>query len=351
MEHLALWGQFFIASLFIVFAGFKLTKYGDIFSEKLHLGHAFIGAVLIGWSTSLPELVLSIGTATYSKVPDVSMGNVLGSNLFNILIIVFLDLYYWKGPILRTANSKIRLSVWLSLLMVLLVGGALFSHSIYQIPILKVGYDSCIIFVVYMACMWLLYRNEHKDEDPHLPEKYYQDKYAHVSMSTLTAKAMSVVALIVLAGLWLSQLAPLIAKQYALEQGFVGSFFLAIVSSLPEVITCFIAIRMGFHSMAFGTLFGSNIFNMAIIAFCDVFYRDGNIFYAVYTKSGLHHLSSVVVVVVMTLLTISILRFCKPTKKGWFIGFESIAITVLYLVALYCIYNPAFIDPVLAMLK
>ena len=352
MDHITLWLQFSISAILIIIAGYKLTKYGDIISEKFNLGHAFIGAVLIGWSTSLPELVLSIGTTAYSKAPNISMGNVLGSNLFNILIIVLLDIYYWKGSILRSVNKKLNLTVWLSLLMVLLTGGALYFHSIRQIPFLKMGYDSCIIFVIYMICMYLIYKNSNEQEeedDAHLPHKYYEekDKNLDVSLSVLMVKTLIVIAMIVAAGLWLSHLAPQLSAKYKLKGGFIGSFFLAIVSSLPEVITCFITVKMGFHNMAVGTLFGSNIFNMAIIAFCDVFYRDGNIFHAIYNESNLTHLSSVVIIVIMTLITISILKFCKKTKKGMFIGVESILIAILYFIAIYVIYDPSILKPIL----
>jgi len=128
MDHFIIWGQFLIAAILVVIAGYKLTRYGDVFSEKFKLGHVFIGSVLIGWCTSLPELVLSIGTVAYIQPPSpsISIGNVLGSNLFNIFIIVFLDIIYWKGPILRKAEPNVKLSVWFSLGMAVLLGLALF---------------------------------------------------------------------------------------------------------------------------------------------------------------------------------------------------------------------------------
>lgn len=346
MTHMELWGQFLIAALLIIFTGFKLTKYGDILSEKLGLGHAFIGAVLIGWSTSLPELVLSIGSATYGGAPNISMGNVLGSNLFNLLIIVMLDIYYWKGPILRTVGSRLTLSAFLSMFMSLLAGGALFLQAkgaMFEIPFLNMGIDAASIFVVYMLCMWLLYKSGKKDGQ----ESESEAKYKDTSLALVVIKSFVMIGIIVGAGLWLSALAPHISKKYALEGGFVGSFFLAIVSSLPEVITCFIAVKMGMNEMALGTLFGSNIFNIAIISFCDIFYRKGNIFQDVYKVSGRSHLSSVMSILLMTFVTIYILRFCNKKRKGLFVGFESIIIALLYFVALYFIYNPSILKPLL----
>lgn len=339
MTVFGLWPDFAIAAVLIVFCGFKLIRYGDVIATRFKLGHAFVGAVLIGWSTSLPELVLSIGTAGYANAPDISIGNVLGSNLFNILIIVLLDICYLKGAILRAVTSSINTSASLSLIMVLLVGGALVVHSPAEIPVLSMGYDAAIIFGVYMLCMFVLYRTSHDEVNT---AKLKDDNVPN----WLLPKCIIIVLLIVVAGLWVSDLSPQIAKEYNLEKGFVGAFFLAVISSLPEVITCFVALRMGFHNMALGTLFGSNIFNMAIIAACDIFYRDGNIFQAVYDKTSLNNLSSVIFIALMTLMTMLVLKFQKQGKKGGFIGLESVFIVLFYLAALYLTYAPEMLTKI-----
>ena len=336
MSSASLWSQFTIAALLIVFAGFKLIKYGDIISQRLNLGHAFVGAVLIGWSTSLPELILSIGTAGIEKEPLIAMGNVLGSNLFNLWIIVLLDIVYWKGPILRK-NPKLILSAALSILMAILVGVAISLRHSGQVSALAMGFDSLIVIGVYFICMGILYKTDQSssEEEP-------QSETVDISTASLTIKCVLVIALVVGAGLWLSKLSTKIPELYPnLSKGFVGTMFLAIVSSLPEVITGFAAVRMGFHNMALGTLFGSNIFNMAIIAFCDIFYRQGNIFStATNVEQYAPFISSVVFIVIITAIAIFVLGFSKKERKGWFIGIESILICILYLIAVYINYNP-----------
>ena len=338
MEHLQIWGSFLTAAALIIFAGVKLTKYGDILSERLNLGHAFIGAVLIGWSTSLPELVLSIGTAVYSNAPNISMGNVIGSNLFNIFIIVILDVVYRQGAVLRSVDSKVRLSTILSLVMVCLVGTCLYLNLSQKINISsidlgfsKLGYDSIVIFAMYLLCMVALFRSDQEEE--HKGQK----KYDGIALSTVLLKCLFVIAIIVGTGLWLSVIAKNINQVYKLDEGFVGSFFLAIVSSLPEVMTCFIAVRMGFNNMAIGTLFGSNIFNMGIIAFCDIFYGEH-----LFKQFDSSHYIGIVFVVLLTLVTLGTLKF-KQGKKAYFIGSESIVIAGLYVLAMYTIYDSSWL--------
>jgi len=346
MEHITLWGQFAVAAALIVFAGVKLTTYGDILSERLKLGHAFVGAVLIGWSTSLPELVLSIGTSAYEGAPDITMGNVLGSNLFNLFIIVLLDLYFIKGAILREVKGSVKLSAILSFFIVLSVGIFLclpsFSKGVVAGP-LEIGYNAIVIFSIYMFCMVVLYIKD-KPEGGEGEEKYKDE-----SLAAVLGKCVAIVALVVVSGLWLSTLSTKLQTAYSLNGSFVGSFFLAIVSSLPEVITCFVAVRMGFHSMAIGTLFGSNIFNMGIISFCYIFYTGTeklppHIFRSV---QGHEHLSSVALVLLMTVVTIICLRPKPEGKKTGFIGPESVVIALMYAGALYLsYYQPNFMTPI-----
>ena len=80
-----LWIGFIICTAAIVFAGMRLSKYGDIIAEKTGLGRTWIGVVLMASVTSLPELVTGISSVTYAGVPDIAAGDVLGSCVFNML--------------------------------------------------------------------------------------------------------------------------------------------------------------------------------------------------------------------------------------------------------------------------
>lgn len=86
-----LWIAFLVCTSVIVYAGSRLSKYGDIIAEKTGLGRTWIGVVLMASVTSLPELVTGISSVTYANVPDIAVGDILGSCVFNMLIISFLD--------------------------------------------------------------------------------------------------------------------------------------------------------------------------------------------------------------------------------------------------------------------
>ncbi len=94
-----LWVGFIVCTSVIVYSGTRLSKYGDIIAEKTGLGRTWIGVVLMASVTSLPELVTGISSVTYAGVPDIAVGDVLGSCVFNMFIISFLDAMHRPAPI------------------------------------------------------------------------------------------------------------------------------------------------------------------------------------------------------------------------------------------------------------
>lgn len=345
MDHVMIWGQFLVASALIIFAGYKLTRYGDILSEKLHLGHVFIGAMLIGWSTSLPEFVLSTGT-TMQGHPEIALGNIVGSNLFNIFILVLLDICYWKGPILKKANPKVKLTINISLIMIILLGVALWARCTQKVPFIPMGYDTLTLLVVYFIATFIMYLSEKKSPTEEDDEAPIPDKYNNISLGILLLYCFFVIVIIIGSGYWMSFISTKIERTYAsLSGSFVGSCFLAIVSSLPEVITSFMAVRLGFVNMAFGICFGSNIFNVILISISDIFYQckfnTGNILLDGHIDPCVYY-PAIICIMLMTLTVLFVIMFLNKRERKFFIGIESIILAILYFFAMYTIYNPGF---------
>ena len=86
--------------------GHLSSKYGDVIAEKTGLGRTWVGVILMASVTSLPELVTGISSATIFNVPDIAAGDVLGSCMFNILILAIDDLFYTKGPTLSHVSAN-----------------------------------------------------------------------------------------------------------------------------------------------------------------------------------------------------------------------------------------------------
>src|SRR4030043_1004716 len=121
-----IWIAFIICTAVIVYSGSKLARYGDVIAEKTGLGRAWIGLVLMASVTSLPELVTGISSVTFAGVPDIAVGDVLGSCVFNMLIIAVLDALYRIMPISAKAHQGHILSAGFGIILLSIVGISLF---------------------------------------------------------------------------------------------------------------------------------------------------------------------------------------------------------------------------------
>src|SRR5512145_3518680 len=113
-----LWFEFLIASAVIVYCGTNLSRYGDVIAEKTGLGRAWIGLVLMAGVTSLPELITGISSVTLVDTPDIALGDVMGSCVFNLSIIALLDILHGPRPIFSKAEHGHTLSAGFGLVLI-----------------------------------------------------------------------------------------------------------------------------------------------------------------------------------------------------------------------------------------
>ena len=144
-----LWVQFLICAALVVVVGTLLSRYADILAEKTGLGRTRAGAVLLAGATSLPEL--ATGTSAVVVVGDVNLaaGGVLGSCLFNLLLLVILDIVNGRRPLFREATIAHILSAGLGCVLLTLVMLSLYTEQIFAIPMLGwIGLPTLIILGV-----------------------------------------------------------------------------------------------------------------------------------------------------------------------------------------------------------
>ncbi|MDH4101110.1 MAG: sodium:calcium antiporter, partial [Nitrospirota bacterium] len=79
-----LWLKFILCSAVIVYCGTKLSRYGDVIAEKTGMGRAWTGLILVSSVTSLPELFIGISSVTIAGTPDIALGDIMGSCVFNL---------------------------------------------------------------------------------------------------------------------------------------------------------------------------------------------------------------------------------------------------------------------------
>ena len=141
-----IWLQFGVCLALIGFAGFKLSLYGDAIAEKTGLGGTWVGLVLLASVTSLPELATGVSSVTVADAPNIAVGDVLGSCVFNLLIIVILDMMHGRTSVFVTASRGHILSAAFGVMLLGFVGfNILLSSTGISISVGHVGAYSVVM--------------------------------------------------------------------------------------------------------------------------------------------------------------------------------------------------------------
>ena len=327
-----LWLGFVICTLAIVYSGTGLSKYGDIIAEKTGLGRAWIGIVLMASVTSLPELVTGISSVTYAGVPDIAVGNVLGACVMNMLIFTLLDAVHSSAPISTKAHQGHVLSAAFGILLLSIVCLGIFLRKEMP-PVGWLGPYSILLIVIYLVAMRLVFSYEKRKISKYLKEIAEELKYKEISMKAAVLHYGINAVIVIIAAVFLPTIGAGIAASTGLGQTFVGSIFIAVSTSLPEVVVSIAAVRMGAVDLAIGNLFGSNVFNIFILALDDIFFLKGPLLSSANPNNIISALSAI------AMATVAIIGLTyRAEKKKLFVAWDSLGIIVIYTVNLVLLY-------------
>lgn len=268
---------FALCALLIVVSGARLSYYGDVIAERSGLGQAWVGVIAMASVTSLPELVTGVSASVISA-PEIAAGDVVGSCLFNLLILGMLDLWSPK-PIFHRLKPVHTLSAALGALLLLAVAGSVLTASRWP-AIGWVGAPSLVLFGGYLLAVRSIYRYE-QTHDQVTDDNILAERYAHLSLNGAILRYAGTAVVLVAAAASLPDLAVRFAEATGLDQGFIGTSLVALSTSLPEFVVSLAAMRLGAWDLAAANVLGSNLFNVAILAVDDVFFTDGPLLTAV----------------------------------------------------------------------
>lgn len=262
------WIEFLISAGLITLAAMQLAKSGDIIANRTRMGGMIIGIVLLAGATSLPELLTTI-SAIFQGVPNLAAGNLLGSNMLNMFLLAVLDMVNYKRRLLRKAALRHALSGSLATLLIGMV--VFFILADINIKIGWVGGDSILLILAYLVAVNLLRGQSRHLGAPaaiQVPDNYPSLRQGMIGF-VLAAAALTVITP------WMVNSSSRIADLTGLGATFIGTTLVALVTSLPELVTTLAAAKLGADDMAIGNLFGSNMFNMFALGLTDLFYLQG----------------------------------------------------------------------------
>lgn len=269
-----LWLKLLFCLVVIGYAGYFLSRYGDIIAEKSGISASWIGLILLSTATSLPELVTGISAVSFANAPDIAVGDVLGSSVFNLAILVIMDALYRRETLYSRAAQGHMLSVSLGAILIAFTGFSLLLDRAGMSPSLwHVGLYSPFIVLIYLVAMRAVYSYERRTLSEYTEES--AERYPDVTLhSAIKGYAWAALAIVV-AGSWLPFVAKDISDLMGWGQSFVGTLLVAAVTSAPEAAVTISALRIGALDMAIANLLGSNLFNIIILAVDDLFYTKG----------------------------------------------------------------------------
>lgn len=245
-----------IVNILLLALGFAmLAKGADLFVEgasgiaiKLKIPQIIIGLTIVAMGTSAPEAAVSISSALKGSA-DIAIGNVVGSNILNILIILGISSVITTLAVARDTR-RIDIPIMLGASILLLILGLDGSIGLLD------GIIFLIVFAAYMLYLFLVARN--KITEPDIKDK---------NMSILKAIVFTVIGLaVIIVGSDISvDSATFLALKMGVSERFIGLTVVALGTSLPELFTSVAAAAKSNADIAIGNIVGSNIFNILFI--------------------------------------------------------------------------------------
>ena len=248
-----------ITDLIYVLAGLILLYFGgeSLITGSLRIAQRFkispfvIGATVMGFGTSSPEMAVSI-LASFEGAPEVAVGNVIGSNIANVGLVLGLtalivpltiekNRFKAESPPLLIATFLILFLIWD------------FTLSRWEGVLLLSG------LVIYT------WRTLKKDAASDIELEDENSLFAGKGIGYQIGLAFVGLALLVLGAEWMVHGAVNMARKVGISEWFIGVSIVALGTSLPEIVSSLMSARRGHGEMALGNIFGSNIFNIFMV--------------------------------------------------------------------------------------
>ena len=235
----------------IIFGADALVDGASGIARKFNVSEFVIGLTIVGFGTSCPELVVSL-TGALSGSADIAIGNVVGSNIFNTLLI--LGVTALIAPIAITSENRLRdipITILVTLTFILF---GLFNKDISRL-------EGIIFLLMFAAYMYMCFKLDKGDTE--------EVKAKQLKLFTAILMTLAGLAGLIFGGKLFVNSATDIAHSLGVSDKFIAITLLAGGTSLPELATCIVAAIKGKGQLALGNILGSNIFNILLILGCS----------------------------------------------------------------------------------
>lgn len=262
-----------IPVLYLIVGFVLLVKGADFFVEgassiakRMHIPTIVIGLTIVAFGTSAPELAVSLSAAIKGS-NDIAIGNVVGSNIFNLLVVIGVSAMI--SP-LTVKRSMIKKDYPLSIFAAVLLGVLCLDSVLFHAKETTLGrMDGVSLLVCFVFFMYITVREGLRGRKD--AKKEHEDEVENMSFPIGKSIVLLVVGLagIVFGGELSVEGAKEIARAFGLSEALIGLTIVAIGTSLPELVTSIVAAKKGESDIALGNVVGSNLFNIFFILGCS----------------------------------------------------------------------------------
>ena len=299
---------FLVFAFFTVFLSIRLSFYVDYLSKNSKMSGVFLAGIVLAGVTSLPEFVTCFSAILVDN-PSLAIGDILGSNIFNIFMLCTFDLFFVKKCIFN--NLKKSHSLVFKLLFVNYIILYLFIGKAYFLFLISI--PTITILFTYMYYLFKIAKAS--EQGVVINDNSY---------SNATLKLVITAVLMVFSSVILTVIVNNLASLHPdFSSSFLGSIFLGITTSLPEVITCYYLINIGSYDLALDDIIGSNFFNLLILGIADLIFKNSLIFKTIDSDI------SVIISLGLCFTIFCFVNYYYNYKKYY--GFLSFVVLLLYL--------------------
>lgn len=255
--HAALTYVLFIAGFFIVIKGADfLIEGASSIAKKLTVSDLVIGLTIIALGTSAPELMVNIIASLQGKA-DIAVGNVLGSNIANIFLVLGITAFIFPLVVQKnTVKHAIPLSLLSAVIMGVLANDVFFNGTGFSVLTMGDGIVFISFFLIFMCYTFSLPEDKPDDKQSKPPE-------LGIPKSILLIVAGS--AGLALGGKWIVDGAIRVAQLFGISESLVGLTIVAVGTTVPEIATGIVAAYKKKADIIIGNIIGSNIFNICFV--------------------------------------------------------------------------------------
>lgn len=240
--------------LLILFGANWLVDGSSSVAKRFGISEFVIGLTIVGIGTSTPEMVVSFLSSLQGKA-DMAIGNIVGSNIFNTLMILGVTALIAPMTITKSNLKKdIPINIFVTILLILLgMNFTIFGMGKDQLCRI----DGAILLGIFVWYLWSSFKSDSADD-----EESNIKEYSTLMSAVLIAAGL---ASLIFGGRLFVNSATELAKMFGVSDKFIAITVMAAGTSMPELATCVVAALKGRGQLALGNILGSNISNILLI--------------------------------------------------------------------------------------